>query len=135
MTTTEEPETEKPEAAVPPRRRKILSWLLLAGGAAVFLSFAHDWPKERGVEFRFDMDVATVVRLDVTWTPADGGEPALGSSFRFEPGRAPKIVRTNVHLPDGSYALDITVERVDRSDSIQRSVTLGDSDQITVPLR
>jgi hypothetical protein len=82
------------------------------------------------------------VRLDVTWSRIDGDknaapqpETVAGGSFRFEPGTAPKIIRTNVRLPNGSYALDITLERADHSTSIQRTVNLGDSDQITIPLR
>jgi hypothetical protein len=116
-----------------------LSLLLLAGGVLVFVSVGPHWPKERKIEFRFDSDVGSIVRLDVTWTRVEGSveneDVALASSFRFEAGSAPKIVRTNVRLPDGTYALDITVERVDRSESLERSLTLGDTDEITVPLR
>ncbi len=119
-----------------PRRRRLLSLLLLAGAGAAFLSLAPHWPKEHAVDFRLDVDPASVVGFDVTWTPASGPADAVScSSFRFEPGRAPKIVHTTVQLPDGSYGLDITVQRADRSDSTQRTLTLGDAEQITVPLR
>jgi hypothetical protein len=40
-----------------------------------------------------------------------------------------------VRLPDGSYDVDIRVERVDQTQTVHRSITLGDSDRITVPVR
>ncbi|MDI1478998.1 hypothetical protein [Polyangium sp. y55x31] len=140
-TTDEETQPQAEEPAKPlftpsPRRRRLLSLLLLAGGGAAVLSLAPHWPKERSVDFRLDGEVGTVVGFDVTWSrPGADAEAVSGSSFRFEPGRAPKIVHTTVHLPDGSYALDIRVDRADRSDSMQRTLTLGDAEQITVPLR
>ncbi|MDI1436652.1 hypothetical protein [Polyangium sorediatum] len=134
-----QPEAEgsaKPLFAPSPLRRRLLSLLLLAGGGAAFLSLAPHWPKEHTVDFRLDGEIGTVVGFDVTWSRAGAEAGAVsGSSFRFEPGRAPKIVHTTVHLPDGSYALDIRIDRADRSDSIQRTLTLGDAEKITVPLR
>ena len=140
-TPDEQTEPQTKGAAVPllspsPRRRRLLSLLLLAGGVAALLSLAPHWPKERAVDFRLDGELGTVVGFDVTWARVGAEvEPIGGSSFRFEPGHAPKIVHTTVHLPDGSYALDIRIDRADRSDAIQRTLTLGDAEQITVPLR
>ena len=121
-----------------PRLRRIASIALVAGGVAVVLSLAPKTPKSRLVDFRIDEGAASVVRLDVSWSRLDeapGTEPVLGSSFRFAVGDAPKIIHTTVNLPDGSYALDITLERADRAVLLQRVVRLGDADQITVPLR
>jgi len=126
-------------APVMPSRRRFLSLILLAGGVAAAVSMLPHWPKERAIDFRIEEDTGSVVGLDVAWSRADGaetgGEPVLGSSFRFAPGEAPKIIHTTVHLPDGSYELDITLERSDRSASIRRRLTLEDAEQITVPLR
>ena len=99
--------------------------IAVLGGVSALLSFAPRWPKERNVDFRFEDDASAIVRLDVSWSRADqaaGADPVSGSSFRFEPGHAPKIVHSTVHLADGSYALDITLERADRTTSIQRTV-------------
>lgn len=120
-----------------PRVRKISSLVLLVGGAVVALSLAPKAPVARSVDFRLEGETSDLVRLDVAWTRAGEektGDPVLGSSFRFERGQAPKIVRTTVRLADGSYALDVTLERVDRTESMHRNVTLSDSDQITIPL-
>ena len=82
--------------------------------------------------------MADVTRFDVEWSRVDSdatGDVVSGSSRSFERGRAPEIVNVTVNLPNGSYALDIRIERVDRVDAIQRRVTLGDSDRISIPLR
>lgn len=79
-----------------------------------------------------------MTRLDVEWTRTDGpssGEVVNGSSRAFEHGDAPKILNMNVHLPNGSYVLDIRVERGDRVDVLQHRVTLGDANRIAIPLR
>jgi hypothetical protein len=139
----EEPADEAPPGGAPrpvmSSKRRFVSLILLAGAAAAAASLLPHWPKERAVDFRIEEDTGSVVGLDVAWSRVDGagqaGEPMLGSSFRFAPGEAPKIIHTIVHLPDGSYALDITLERADRSASIQRRLTLEDAEQITVPLR
>jgi hypothetical protein len=39
-----------------------------------------------------------------------------------------------VRLPDGLYDVEITVERSAQSDSLRRSLTLGDGGPITLPL-
>jgi hypothetical protein len=44
-------------------------------------------------------------------------------------------VNVTVQLPNGSYALDIRIERNDHTDAIQRRVTLGDADRILIPLQ
>jgi hypothetical protein len=130
---------DRAPAPVMPSRRRFLSLILLAGGVGAAVSILPHWPKERAIDFRIEEDTGSVVGLDVTWSRADGAhpgsEPVLGSSFRFTPGEAPKIIHTIVHLPDGSYELDITLERADRSASTQRKLTLEDAEQITVPLR
>jgi ferric-dicitrate binding protein FerR (iron transport regulator) len=137
-----EDDADAPRPAPPPTRRRLLPLLLVvAGGICVALLSPHA-PRSRSVDFRIEEDHASVVRLDVTWSRVHGDkkgaskpDTVAGGSYRFEPGTAPKIIRTNVRLPNGTYALDITLERADHSASIQRTVTLGDSDQITIPLR
>lgn len=136
---TEEVPSERAPLPVRSSKRRFVSLILLAGAVGGAASVLPHWPKERTVDFRIEEDAGSVVALDVAWSRVDGGgqagEPVFGSSFRFAPGEAPKIVHTTVHLPDGSYALDITLERADRSASIQRRLTLEDAEQITVPLR
>ncbi|UQA56529.1 hypothetical protein [Polyangium aurulentum] len=132
----DEPPGGAPAPVASSSRRRFLTLILLAGGVGAAVSILPHWPKERAIDFRIEEDAGSVVGLDVTWSRAGStDEPVLGSSFRFAPGEAPKIIHTTVHLPDGSYELDITLERSDRSASIQRRLTLEDAEQITVPLR
>jgi hypothetical protein len=145
MTSAEDETTrsEEPQASPAPRRRRLLSLLLLVGGAGAAMALLPKLPREHEVNFRIEEDPASVVGFDVTWTPLEHGQRAAmagadataGSAFHFEPGHAPKIIHTTVSLPPGSYALDITLERADRRESIQRTLTLDAGEQITVPLR
>jgi len=131
---------ERVEASPPaPLRRSRLTTLLIAAGAIISLTpLARMWPREHQINFRVEDGVAEVTRFDVEWSRLDGdvaGEVVTSSSRSFERGRAPEIVNVTVHLPNGSYALDIRIERADHVDAIQRRVTLGDSDRISIPLR
>lgn len=142
MTTqdTTDPPASSPEPSnsSPPRRRRFLPLLLVAGAVASLAPLASLRPSEHQIDFRIEDDVASVTRFDVDWTRMDGdvpGDVVAGSSRRFERGRAPEIVNVTVRLPNGSYALDIRIEHVDHTDAMQRRVTLGDADRITIPLR
>ncbi len=119
--------------------RRLAPLILVAGllvGGSILLP---QLPKEREIELRID-DAATVVGLDVAWTDASGrasgeGTSLHGSSWRFAPGTAPRSLVTRVSLPDGSYALEITVDRTLGHGSERRSIDLGDADRITLPIR
>ena len=41
----------------------------------------------------------------------------------------------SVTLPDGQYDVDITVQRTDGRQSVHRVISIGDSDQIAIPVR
>jgi hypothetical protein len=132
--------TDEPSAPVQPsRHRSRLAKLLIVAGAVVSLApLGRLWPSGHQIDFRLEDGVADVTRFDVEWTHMDGdvpGDVVSGSSRSFERGRAPEIVNVNVHLPNGSYALDIRIEHADHIDSITKRVTLGDADKISIPLR
>ena len=127
-----------PSEALPRRRSRWPSLLILVGGLLGLAPLARFWPHDHQVDFRFEDGNGDVTRFDVEWTRGDGagsGDALNNSSRSFEPGRAPKIVNMNVHLPNGLYVLDIRIERGDRVDVIQQHVTLGDADRIAIPLR
>jgi hypothetical protein len=128
----------QPQQAQPSRRRRLLPLLLAAGLIASVAPVVQRLPHEHRIDFKIEDDVASVQRFDVSWTHLDGdveGEAVAGNSLRFERGSAPEIVSVHVRLPNGSYALDVMIEHADHTDSIQRRVTLGDADRITIPLR
>jgi hypothetical protein len=135
----DEPSSDEPSTPPPPRKRPRWAVLLLIGGTLLGLApMAKKWPHDHQIQFRIEDGANDVTRFDVEWTRLDGDGPAevvSGSSRLFERGHAPEIINVDVHLPNGSYVLDIRLEHADRVDAIQRRVTLGESDRITIPLR
>lgn len=117
--------------------RKRLAPLLLALGVVVAaLVVVPQVPKERTVVLRLG-DAASVTGVDVTWSPAEkaDGEAIRGAAYHYPAGRAPAEIIAPVHLPDGRYALDVTVERGAGRDTFHRVITLGAADRIAVSLR
>src|SRR5262249_3035022 len=99
-------------------------------------------PKDRHIDLAIEQPL-TVTGVDVTWFRAsdadrDGEraeEPLRGASFRYSAGTAPRNINYIVRLPDGSYRVELVVRRGEQAESVWRSVTLGDADQITLRLR
>jgi hypothetical protein len=143
MTATEEPEDDA-NSPVPPRSllQRLAPLMLVGGVIAAAAVFIPHLPRERHVELRVD-DSTTVVGINVDWsaterggpTSASPGEPMQGASWRFRAGTAPSTIAATVRLPDGVYDVEILIERTDRTESVHRSITLGDADRITVPVR
>jgi hypothetical protein len=113
---------------------------LAAGLSTAFILSPHV-PRDRRIDLHIGEPIA-VTSVDVTWfrsSDADrdderNQEPLRGASFRFSPGTAPQNINYIVQLPDGSYRVDLVVQRGDASESIHRTVTLDDVDRITLPL-
>jgi hypothetical protein len=129
---------EEPSPPSPSRRNRFSRLLIVAGALISLAPLARIWPREHQIDFRIEDGVADVTRFDVEWSRLDGdvaGDVISSSSRSFERGHAPEIVNVAVHLPNGSYALDIRIEHADRTDAIQRRVMLGDTNRISVPLR
>jgi hypothetical protein len=92
-------------------------------------------PRDRQIDFRID-DASSIVGIELTWSRENGDdEPVQGGSWHFEPGHAPRSLITSVHLPNGRYAVDITIERAAGRDEIHRVIDLDSTDQVTIPLR
>lgn len=120
--------------------KRVAPLILVAGALLGGGTLLKSLPKEREIELRLE-DAASVVHLDVTWTDPSSGDdatdatPVHGSSWSFAEGSAPKSVLTKVRLPDGLYHLEIAVDRTHGRDTTRRTVTLGDTDRITFPVR
>jgi hypothetical protein len=92
-------------------------------------------PRDRQVELRVDAP-ATIVAIDVAWSRDDhDAEPIQGGSWRFAPGQAPRSLTTSVHVPNGRYAVDVTIQRTEGRDELHRAIDFTDSDHVTIPLR
>ncbi len=77
-------------------------------------------------------DPATVTSIDLAWTRAGRDEPVVGSSWRFEAGRAPRRLESTVRLANGSYEVEIVVQRADGPRASSRLVALDGSDEVTI---
>ena len=131
---------------VPPRRslaQRFAPLILVSGVIASAFILIPRLPRERRVELRLE-DASTIVGVQVDWLAssrralapdAAEADPVQGASWHFSEGAAPPSVIAKVHLPDGPYDLEIVVERIGRTDIVHRAITLGDADQIAIPIR
>lgn len=108
--------------------------LLLAGGLGAAHFISPHLPKDRAVDLALD-DAASVTAVDVAWSSPDGSDTMQGAAYRFDPGQAPRKLRISARLPDGRYALDVTVERGAQRETARRVVRLDENGSITVRLR
>lgn len=129
--------------ADPPHRtwmRRIAPLLLAVGLVVGVGPLLQRLPQEREIDLRLE-DAATVVGLDLAWINADSseaqgeGDALQASSWRFTPGTAPRSLRTRVRLPNGAYSVEITVSRTVGGGTTRRSITLGEADRVTLPIR
>jgi hypothetical protein len=145
MTETLPPEDRAERGEERSRKRsaaqRLAPLLLLAGGLGAAAVSMPRIPHEHEVELLLQ-DAATVVGVDYAWVQgdewagkSDRGEPVQGGHWQFTAGSAPKVVASKVRLPDGTYHLEVTVDRVGGSRSEQRVITLQDAERISVPLR
>ncbi|EYF07888.1 Hypothetical protein CAP_6910 [Chondromyces apiculatus DSM 436] len=117
--------------------RRLAPLLLVLGLFIIVGPLLRQTPREHEVELRLATP-DTIVGVELTWFEGDESgsqEPLAGGSWRFTQGQAPRSLSTPVRLPDGSYSLEIIVDRTSGRDSARRSIVLGDAERITVPTR
>lgn len=118
-----------------PIRSRFGRLVLLVGAVGAAVLLLPRLPRERQIDFHLE-DTASIVGLELAWSREDGdGEAVRGGSWHFAPGQAPRSLTTTVNLPNGRYAVDVTVERTGRRDELHRVIELAGADQITIPLR
>lgn len=134
-TSAQAPDTAGPAplAVVSSWRRRVAALALLVGACVALGSLAPSWPHERTVELRVPA-ATSVRRVEVVWSRPGADEAVVKSSaWSFEAG-APASIVTEVDLPDGTYDVDIQVERVEGAATARRVITVGDADRIALPL-
>jgi hypothetical protein len=120
--------------SAPPRRGRFARFAVLGCALAAAAVILPRIPRDRQIDFRIQ-DASSIVRIELAWSREDGdGEPVRGGSWHFEPGRAPRSLTTSVHLPNGRYAVDITVERTAGRDELHRVIELDSTDHVTIPV-
>jgi hypothetical protein len=123
-----------PRALLATIRQKYAAWILVAGAVIAAVAFVPHLPRERHVDLRLD-EPASVTGVDLAWRSLNEPAPVQGTSWHFALGQAPLTLPTNVSLVDGRYDLDIMIHRGVEHQQLHRSITLGEADRITVPLR
>lgn len=130
-----EPEPSSTPRSTLPARSRFGRLLLLVGALGAAAVILPRLPRERQIDFRIE-NAASIVGIELAWSREDGdGEAVQGGAWHFAPGQAPRSLTTTVHLPNGRYAVDITVERTDGRDDLHRVIDLTSTDHVTVPLR
>lgn len=133
--TEPEPEPSPTPRSTLPTRSRFARIALLVGALGAAALILPRLPRERQIDFRLE-DTASVTGLELAWSRDDGdGEAVQGGSWHFAPGQAPRTLTTTVHLPNGRYAVDITLERTGGRDELHRVIDLSSTDHVTVPLR
>jgi hypothetical protein len=130
-----EPEPSPKPQSLLPTRRSFARLALLVGALGAAALILPRLPRERQIDFHFE-DPASIVGVELAWSRENaGGEAIQGGSWHFAPGQAPRSLTTTVHLPNGHYAVDVTVERTSRRDDLHRVIEIADTDHVTIPLR
>jgi len=85
--------------------------LLLAVVLMVGLYFARQWPKDQTVHYVLGDAAGRVEEVDARWAPgiAATEDWTREASFRYAPGKAPRIVTHEPRLPDGDYTVEIEI--------------------------
>lgn len=111
-----------------PRLRRLSVLIIVAGGLLAWTFIKPHIPHDHPVAWRFDPDASAVTGLEAVWTRT-GGRPddaIAGSRFNFQPGAAPRDLRTTVRAADGEYVVDYTVSLTTGRHQSQERVVLGE---------
>lgn len=91
-------------------KRHLPRLVLLGGLALAAVVVAPTIPRDQTLVFRLGEEVQPVRRLEATWTRYGQDEPTGGVTLTF-PDHAPRLVRHQLHVPNGQYVLAIVLER------------------------
>ena len=91
--------------------KRALRMLVLAAVLMVALYFARQWPKDQTVHYVLGDAATRVEEVDARWAPgiAATEDWTREASFRYAPGKAPRIVTHEPRLPDGDYTVEIEI--------------------------
>ncbi len=92
-----------------PWQRPVGVVLLLVGLATAALRLAPEWPVRQQLVLKVEAP-GSVRELHATWTREGEDSPRGGTRSSF-PSGAPTTIERSVSLPNGDYALSVTVTR------------------------
>ena len=93
-------------------KKRIVRMLVLAVVLMVALVFARQWPKDQTVHYVLGDAATRVEEVDARWASATEGATddwTREASFRYAPGKAPRVVTHEPRLPDGDYTVEIEI--------------------------
>jgi hypothetical protein len=112
--------------------KRLLRMLVLAAVLMVALYFARQWPKDQTVHYVLGDSAARVAEVDARWAagPGDAEDWTREASFRYAPGKAPRVVTHEPRLPDGDYTVEIEIVAMNDADAeararVRKHVTLS----------
>jgi hypothetical protein len=118
-------------------RKRLLRFSLLAGALVVSGTLLRHAPRDQVVHYVLGDSASHVQEVDARWKEMAGGplksgdalDPATDdwtrtASFRYAPGRAPRVVTHEPRLPNGDYMVEIEIVGDGKQSIVRREVTL-----------
>ncbi|MGH7298112.1 MAG: hypothetical protein ACRELB_24445 [Polyangiaceae bacterium] len=110
----------------PSRRQRLARMLVLAAVLSVALFLARRWPKDQTVHYVLGSAAPRVEELDARWAAGVGSDDWLReATFRFDPGKAPRVVTHEARLPDGDYTVEVEIKGDGGPAVVRKKVTLS----------
>src|SRR5580693_4894593 len=92
------------------KKTRLVRMLVLAAALLLALFFARHWPKDQTVHYLLGDAAPHVEELDARWSPGIASNDWVReSTFRYDLGKAPRIVTHEPRLPDGDYTVEIEI--------------------------
>lgn len=102
-------------------RNRMGRLILLAAGLAIVPLSAKHWPKDQTVHYVLGSAAPRVEEVDARWsTDPKGEEWTREVTFRYVPGRAPRVVTHEPRLPDGEYTVEVELVASNSERSVVR---------------
>jgi len=94
-----------------PVRKRFLRMAVLCGVLLVAVYFARQWPKDQTVHYVLGDAAPRVEEMNARWAPgiAADGDWTREATFRYPPGKAPRVVTHEPRMPDGDYTVEIEI--------------------------
>lgn len=92
-------------------KKRLARMIALSAVLLVGLYFAREWPKDQTVHYVLGSAAPRVEEVDARWAPgiAATSDWTREASFRYPPGKAPRVVTHEPRLPDGDYTVEIGI--------------------------
>lgn len=114
-------------------RRRLARLFVVVAALVVAAFFARHWPKEQTIHYVLGDAAPRVEEVDAKWAPgktadreAQQGTWAREVTYRYDPGKAPRVLTQEPKLPDGDYTVEIEIVAAnDEHAIVRKQITLG----------